>query len=749
MIFFLRKISHRLRGQKFFFEQTFNDHTRNFQRTFQIVTLYYMLSVVFGISEMDWGWTSLLNSQLVDVLWPFKPFGSLIKPVLVPFGFLGWIFGAFICVYRQDLRWARILHAAGVFVVVGLRNSDGHFGHSFHAYMWIAMVFAFLPNIRSLHPTISRKKKHHYIQAFWTAQFIICVFYFMTGMWKLRDIAFCAISPDLQCELSASILTNLAAQELVQYRKFAPMSWVLFDYPWLGFVSYLWTLWIHIYSIHFAFRPNLHVFFGSLRIVFHLGTMALFGINFSPFSLAAIFLYALSPFSRLDQSFFTAFKSLPPFDRWSARITSWKNRARPGSALPLNSIHERKIQLFKKSLALVFVVIFSVEAIGWAAYGALNIVYGSNSNITKSSPLQNLPWELKLRPDPVFGFVYGKWWNGRINNFGFSSKHTFPPEKNDQQFVIGIFGSSIGSLLGESMEDLEEENKRALKKALGLPDGRDLVFINFAIDEFRQPQQYSVVSWFLRYVDFAIIIDGANDISGNPFPAFPSGFPKYSLALFDEGQTAHRLRVEFSRLEDRRRNFAWAASDGHVWKYSSVLRLIYQYTVDQQAKLIEAFRSDISLGGKLDLSVYHDKYMNDQKMDSELVDNWTHYTRLTSYILKNAGIPHFQVVEPNYYGSKNKILTSDESARLPQQGFYAETFSRRLDLLRKSASALKKDDVYICDFSTLLDDKTSSVFDGPITSLTDAGLGLLRQAILDTVTRTGKSNRPLCAGKAR
>lgn len=309
----IRKSTRALRGQRFFYRNTFATHTRHYQCTQNVVILFYAISLFFGLSEMSWGWDRLLRSQFIEVLWPFEIFKPWIRSVFIPLGFYGWIFGAFASLQFPRLWFSRAMHGVGVFIIVGLRNSDGHFGHNYHAFMWVSLIFMFLPASTAT-SRINRSLKHRYIQIFWSAQFVICVFYLMTGLWKVRSLVACALSTHLQCELSEKVLTNIAAQELIRYRQPAPVSWVLFSYPWIGFFSYVATIWIHLYSLHFCFRPKLHGLFGFLRVIFHLGTLALFGVNFSPFTLTVICIFLFSPFSLEHTKLSEMLKQTPPLD---------------------------------------------------------------------------------------------------------------------------------------------------------------------------------------------------------------------------------------------------------------------------------------------------------------------------------------------------------------------------------------------------------------------------------------------------
>jgi len=99
------------------------------------------------------------------------------------------------------------------------------------------------------------------------------------------------------------------------------------------------------------------------------------------------------------------------------------------------------------------------------------------------------------------------------NNFGFPSRVNFPFSKtSDRQFVIGIFGGSVGAYfcrLGAAR--LEDDLRRS-----GLFNNREPVTLCFSHEGYKQPQQLLVLSYFLsigQLFDVVINIDGFNEVA--------------------------------------------------------------------------------------------------------------------------------------------------------------------------------------------------------------------------------------------
>ena len=321
------------RGKKFFFEPKtlFSRMTRNYHQTRMALRLFYVFSLFSSVNSYSWMLRQYSDSQFLKPLWVFGPASSdfiaaLVKPVL-----LIWITGSLLSFLNPDKGFFRFLQASGLFFIVALVNSDGHFGHNMHGFLWISLAFLLLPSIASKDkPWFSRIYKYRYIQIFWFSQFIICTFYLMTGYWKVSEIIRCAINPHLICQLDKYILTNISAREALSYYEFAPFRSLFFKYPWIAFWSYMGTIWIHLVSLHFVFRLHLHRVFGFFRLIFHVGTFLFFGVGFGDMAFPVAVIFIFSPFCDYLSPKETLYElaKLPPFS-WIWKlipIKKWRNR---------------------------------------------------------------------------------------------------------------------------------------------------------------------------------------------------------------------------------------------------------------------------------------------------------------------------------------------------------------------------------------------------------------------------------------
>ncbi len=286
-----------LRGRSFIYPQgqTFKFLAANYVRTVVAIRGFYLISFVVAISNIISWWPQLQASTYQFPLWVFFSIKSELIKKLVSLICILWVLGSALAFYKPEKFVNRLLQASGIFYFVALINSDGLFSHSRHGLMWVSLIFLFIPFQAFKKP--SRFNKFKLIQGFWAAQFLICTFYLTTGLWKIVSIGECLVYDQIVCELGPKILTNIAAQEMFEYQNFTPWGTLFFDYPWIGFFSYLGTMWIHLASMHFAFRLDQHSSFGALRVIFHLGTFVFFGVIFNGMTACVALLFLASPFS--------------------------------------------------------------------------------------------------------------------------------------------------------------------------------------------------------------------------------------------------------------------------------------------------------------------------------------------------------------------------------------------------------------------------------------------------------------------
>jgi hypothetical protein len=99
------------------------------------------------------------------------------------------------------------------------------------------------------------------------------------------------------------------------------------------------------------------------------------------------------------------------------------------------------------------------------------------------------------------------------NNFGFPARVNYPFAKtDDRQFIIGVFGGSVGAYFcrigAARLEEILRES--------GSFNNREPVTLCFSHEGYKQPQQLLVLNYFLsigQLFDLVINIDGFNEVA--------------------------------------------------------------------------------------------------------------------------------------------------------------------------------------------------------------------------------------------
>lgn len=314
---YFKQLIRRLRGDKFFYDKDnlFQEHSLNYSRTVLAVRFFYGFSFFYTLTSYSWMSRDYKNASFFKPLWALGTLNSdwirVIFQVNLVFG-IGFSLLAFF--FPRSLL-CRFGQALTTFYLVLMINSDGHYAHNIHGFLFISLAFLFFPLSYNVKPFQKRLYKHQCIQVFWFAQLLICTFYLMTGYWKINGILECLVLEDLVCQMDHKILINISAREALNYFGFAPLRDFFFKYPWVSFWSYMGTLWIHLVSMHFLFRLKLHRVFGFFRFIFHIGTFLFFGVNFSIMAGAVAAIFIFSPFDRGMGVAETLYEitNLPPF----------------------------------------------------------------------------------------------------------------------------------------------------------------------------------------------------------------------------------------------------------------------------------------------------------------------------------------------------------------------------------------------------------------------------------------------------
>lgn len=344
-------------------------------------------------------------------------------------------------------------------------------------------------------------------------------------------------------------------------------------------------------------------------------------------------------------------------------------------------------------------------------------------------------WNLSYKSHPFFGYVCDPTLTGqRCNNFGFRSTHPFPYKKSKDEVVLGIFGGSLASSFGRYLE----KNQQALaeKWSREIPNWKDkkIVFINFALGGYKQPQQYYVLSYFIETIDVALMVDGINEINTAPSPQYPTSYPKLMFRFFDEenGDLWRKKSIEYLRATVNTVT-TWAL-DSKILSHSSAYFFLWSRLQQLAGHYVHHFSRDMVQDAEQRPSPFYAQVMNEEQQQAEKIEIWKKYSRMGKTLLDERHIPLYHFVQPNQYGPKRKaMLVAEKNIAIVADPQLQFLYDSRVQALQKSVPSLRALGLPTVDLTELFLNVQEPVFIDNCCHINEVGNGHLADAILTSI----------------
>ena len=317
---FRRALSGADRGGK----TPFVDLKRNFDRTYLLVRLFYLLSA-YQIYRMGQPLHfQTMQDPALDPRWPIMWIESVplslvqIGDILVAtcMGF------AMLSLWKPGLWISRAGYSLTLLFVLAIPPSMGGTNHGDHAWFWISLVFIFLPS------TNTRLGRLMYCQTLAIAQAVLLFFYTLAGFWKVA-YGIIAIAQGVEGNLAPRGLAITLSDRIVQSNTEPLLGPLFINNYLLAWPLFLVLIYAQFVAIMVVFRPTLHIPWGLLLMGFHLGTFLLMEINFPNHMLLLLVLLVASPFAKPDWLQWSTISKLP-----GAALFSWISRiGKPGQRI--------------------------------------------------------------------------------------------------------------------------------------------------------------------------------------------------------------------------------------------------------------------------------------------------------------------------------------------------------------------------------------------------------------------------------
>jgi hypothetical protein len=250
------------------------------------------------------------------------------------------------------------------------------------------------------------------------------------------------------------------------------------------------------------------------------------------------------------------------------------------------------------------------------------------------------------------------------NNFGFPSRYDYPFAKtNDRQFIIGIFGGSVGAFFCRIGASRFEADLRQ-HPAFG---NRDLVTLCFSHEGYKQPQQLLVLAYFLSIgqpFDMVINIDGFNEVAlGNindrygwdvSMPSHEHLDPLVNL-VNQATLTPAKLDSLYRITHDRQQLNAIAERSNRTW-FASIefaLRRYHAFVQRRYERELAAFDA-LPSNPPANSLVHVTPKVKPRAGDAVFADiaaNWRASSAAMKQLLAPRNVPYVHVLQPNQYYS--------------------------------------------------------------------------------------------------
>lgn len=260
------------------------------------------------------------------------------------------------------------------------------------------------------------------------------------------------------------------------------------------------------------------------------------------------------------------------------------------------------------------------------------------------------------------------------NNFGFPSKVNYPFAKtDDRQFVIGIFGGSVGAYfcrLGAAR--LEERLRQS-----GSFTSRELVTLCFSHEGYKQPQQLLVLNYFLSIgqpFDLVINIDGFNEVALgriNDQYGWDVSMPSHEhldalINLVNEATLTPAKLESLARIVKYRQQLNGIAERSNRTRFASfefVLRHYYGFVrrrYEQERVRFDRLPSNPPANSAIHVTPKI-RERSGVAVYEDIAANWRTASVLMQQLLTARGAGYVHVLQPNQYYSTRLFAAAEKT----------------------------------------------------------------------------------------
>ena len=313
----------------------------------------------------------------------------------------------------------------------------------------------------------------------------------------------------------------------------------------------------------------------------------------------------------------------------------------------------------------------------------------------------------------------------RTNNFGFVSPHDYPFTKTrDDQFVVGLFGGSVGVWFCQvgAPRLLERLRGHAFFQA------REIVPLCFSHEGYKQPQMALVLAYFLsrgQAFDLVVNLDGFNDVALgalNHERGFDASMPSVQhleplISLVNQSAlTPEKLESLAAIFRDRRRLVDLEGTIGanRLAAVDVVLDRYHRRVLDRYARELGRFSTLPSNPPENALiqATPPIASRDGAALFEDIAGIWARSSILMHELLTIRGAIYLHVLQPNqYYATTRRFSEAEAATALSETSPYRRSVEQGYPLLVAAGqSQLQARRVRFLDATRALDREAAPVY---------------------------------------
>jgi hypothetical protein len=332
------------------------------------------------------------------------------------------------------------------------------------------------------------------------------------------------------------------------------------------------------------------------------------------------------------------------------------------------------------------------------------------------------------------------------NNFGFVSPHRYPFKKaRDDQFIVGIFGGSVGLWFCQiGAPRLVERLKRH-----AFFSGKDIVPLCFSHEGYKQPQEAAVLAYFLsigQAFDLVVNIDGFNDValgSLNSERGLDYSMPSVQHldplinVVNQSALTPEKLETLAAIVRDRRLllDLAERIRVNRFASINFVLDRYHQSVLNRYVRALGRF-SNLPSNPTDNAFVQVAPSVDERepaKLNADIAATWRDSSILMKDMLAARRAGYFHFLQPSQYYGPRKFTEAEAAIALNEASPYQKSVAGGYAALIAEGAVLSASSVRFFDATHVFDREPAHVYMDDCCHYTQAGNYLLADFIAASI----------------